>query len=245
MPEYQVLNGVGYSIPNEQRRYTPPPPPEPFRAPPVTAGAARVAGTVLEQATAALAHAAKERQKHIEKMAQHRHLYTDDGYQAQIAQFANTDAAKSVDKAVDAVRARQAQAQAKLDKLLNPSSVGDTAHELRNGRYWDRAKGILDGAKDGKYAAASTLIKNASRDELAVLVEELPAYLTAHNQPTNWIMHEVGQAIPEYPSARTEYDKATAALRIIEQNANSVRRSFTDSGHRSVLADPTGYDPDQ
>jgi hypothetical protein len=142
------------------------------------------------------------------------------------------------------MRARHNRAQAKVDRILNPSSVGDTAHELRNGRFWDRAKAILDGAKDGKYVAASTLIKNASRDELAVLVEELRPYMTAHNQPTGWIAHEVGQALPEYPSARQELDNATAALRIVEQNANSLRRSFTDPGARVILADPSRYDPD-
>jgi hypothetical protein len=153
------------------------------------------------------------------------------------------------------VRARREQARAKLDKILSPSSVGDAAHESRNTRFWNRAKGVLDGAKDGKYSAASALIKNATRNELAVLVEELPGYMTAHGQPTGWIVHEVAQVLPEYPSARAELDKATAALQIVQQNANFVRRGFEEGRAPTVLADPFKprfpgdntyrYDPDR
>jgi hypothetical protein len=214
-----------------------------------------VDGTTLEQAHAAMVHAQNEFSKLLEKTNEIKHLFTSEGFQDQISQFRDTSAAKAVDKAVESVRARRDEAQAKMDKILNPSSRGDTAHELRNGRIWDRAKAVLDAAKDGKYAAASTLIKNATREELAVLVEELPAYMTAHGQPTEWIPTQVGQALPEYPAARAQLDKATAALQIVEQNARFLRRGFEEGRAPYVLADPfkprfpgdstNKYDPDK
>jgi hypothetical protein len=61
-----------------------------------------------------------------------------------------------------------------------------TNYELRNDRYCNRARSILDSAKE-KTSAATTLIKDATPAQLAVLVEELPAYMTAHSQPTSLI----------------------------------------------------------
>ena len=54
---YELRNGVGYSTPNEQRGYTPPPTPEPFTPPRVSASAVKVDGSVVEQAHASFTHA--------------------------------------------------------------------------------------------------------------------------------------------------------------------------------------------
>ena len=117
MPLYEIPNGIGYTPSAEERTYQPPAPPPQFTPPPVTAGAARVEGTTLEQAHASLLHAHKEFQKHLDATNEHRNHYTDDGFKAQIDLFKATAAAKSVDQAEQQVVARRDQAQAQMDKV--------------------------------------------------------------------------------------------------------------------------------
>jgi hypothetical protein len=71
----EIPNGWSYSPPVENRTYTPPTPPPQFVAPQVTAAAVQVEGTALQQANAVMVHAHDERQKHIDRTNQDRHLY--------------------------------------------------------------------------------------------------------------------------------------------------------------------------
>jgi hypothetical protein len=87
-----------------------------------------------------------------------------------------------------------------------------TNYELRNDRYCNRARSILDSAKE-KTSAATTLIKDATPAQLAVLVEELPAYMTAHSQPTSLINQQVAAVLPEFPAAKPNWTRPTPLCR--------------------------------
>jgi hypothetical protein len=247
-----IRNGWKYTVPDEDRGYTPPIPPEPFAPPCVTAHAVTTEGTTLEQAHAAMLHAKKTFQKHVANTQADAHLYTPEGIAEQIALFKNTAAAKAVDRAVDSVRARRDQAQAQVDKLRKDlSPAGDTAAELRATRYWNRTKAILDASKN-THGTAQELIKNADRTELGTLLEELGPYLTARNITSEWIHTVVAQAVPEYGTATKQLKKAAAAVLLTESNARTLRRAFDTGQPNAVLADPYSntinknqYDPDK
>jgi len=250
----QNANSVRYTVPAEHRSYKPPPPPpEAFAPPRVSASAIKATdSTVLEQAYTAMVHARNEFQKHIDETNEQRHHYTDEGYRGQIARFRDTDAAKAVDAAAEAVQARRDQAQARLNKVRRDlSPAGDTAKELRATRFWNRTKAVLDGAKEPG-STARELIANGSREELGVLLEELPAYFTAKGQSTDWIDASLNQAVPEFAAARAELRKADVAVAITRQNADVLRRGFDAGRAPRVMADPFSdrlgdrgkYDPD-
>jgi hypothetical protein len=255
MTTYELPNGIGYSTPNEQRGYTPPPQAEPFTAPPVTAGAVRVEGTTLEQAHAAITHAHAEFQKHLEKTNQIRNHFTAEGLDHQISAFQNTAAAKAVDTAERQVTARRDQAQAQMDKVYRDLSPnGDAAAESRATRFWNRTERLLDSVEPGeRFGVAQELVKQASREELGTLLQEIPAYLKSCGVTADWIDSVVGQAVPEYSQAKSQLQKADAAVQLVRQNANSLRRAFADGrANGVVLADPfadrygnrSKYDPD-
>ena len=197
---------------------------------------------------AAFNHAKKRWQLHIDETNKSKQHYTSEGYQAQLAKFASTDAAAAVDIAVDNLQALADVAAGKLGKIMaGLSPDGDTAAELRAGRFWDRAKPLLDNAKEGAVSRAQKLIVNASREELGTLLQELPSYLEARNQPTNWIEAAVSQVVPEYGQAVKRNRLAQNTLTIAKHNANGLRRTFTEgrAGSPIVLADLRGYDPDR
>lgn len=237
-----IVNGWRYTTPNEQRVYQPPQP-EPFTAPRVTAHAVTVDGSVVEKANATFNHAKASFEKFLNDIP--REHYSPEGLRAQVAKFASTDAAKAVEHAVESVRDRASKAAATVEKIRHDLSPnGDTAAELRAGRQWDRTKPLLDNAKEGAFARAQKLIASADREQLGVLLQELPAYLEAHGQPTDWIDATVGQAVPEYARAAGQLKKARQALTIAEHNATALRRSFDQGNAMAILVDPRDYDPD-
>jgi hypothetical protein len=244
MPETEIPNGVRWTAPPEDRVYRPSAQPEPFEPPRVTASAVRVDGTVVEQAHATFTHAKTAFEKFLNDIP--REHYSPEGLKAQIKKFgANTDAAKAVDQAVASVQARADTAAKQVEQIrreLSPN--GDTATELRASRYWDRTRPLLDNAKEGAFGKAQKLIASANRDELGVLLQELPSYLEALGHPTDWIDPAVGQAVPEYAKAASQLKKAKQALTIAQYNAKSLRTSFDSGRSSSVLTDARNYDPD-
>lgn len=210
----------------------------------VTAPAMTVEGTVTEQAHATFTNAKTSFERFLNDIP--REHYSPDGLKAQIAKFSDTIAAKAVDAAVDSVRDRADKASTQLEKIrrdLSPN--GDTAAELRAGRYWDRTKPLLDNAKEGALAKAQNLITTADREQLGVLLQELPAYLEARNYPTEWIDAAIGQAVPEYAQAAARNKKAQQALTIAQYNATSLRESFANGYSSGFITDARNYDPDK
>jgi hypothetical protein len=196
----------------------------------VTAPAATTTGTVTQRSYAALAHARNTFQRHIEKVNAERHLYTAAGYTAQLAAFKDTEAARAVLHSVSDMRARRDKAQADVDKVrASLSSAGDAAQESRNSRYWARTKGVLDAADTKATSTASQLIANASREELGVLLEELPSYFTARGSESEWIEPTIAQVVPEYGAAKEQLTKASAAAQFIESAARAIQKGF-DTG---------------
>jgi hypothetical protein len=242
MTTYDLPNGIGYRPPAEDRMYKePPPPPEPFEAPRVTAPAVTVDGSVVEQAHAAMENAKTAYQKFLNNIP--REHYSADGLAAQIKKFGDTDAAKAVDKAVEQVRERADKA-ATTQVDLSPN--GDTAAELRATRFWNRTKDVLDSAKEGAFGKAQQLIASADREQLGVLLQELPSYLEAHGHTSEWLDTAVGQAVPEYAQATKQHQKAQQALTIAEYNRKSLRSSFAQGRSISILTDARQkYDPDR
>jgi hypothetical protein len=240
----------------EQRVYTPPAEPEPFQPPQVTAAAApTVNGTPLEEAHNSLLHAKSEFEKHIAATLENAKHYTPEGLKHQLDAFQNTAAAKGVDAAEQQIAARRDQAQAEMDKVYRDLSPnGDAAAESRATRFWNRTERLLDSVESGeRFGVAQELVKSASREELGTLLQELPAYLKSCGVTTDWIDTVVGQAVPEYASAKAQLKKADAAVQIVRQNANSIRRAFADGrANGVVIADPFTadkynryrYDPD-
>jgi hypothetical protein len=211
----------------------------------VTARAANVSGTAIEQAHATMAHAKAQFEKHLDGIQRDR--FSAEGLREQIANFADTDAARAVNTAVEQVQQRRDQAQTQADKVrrdLSPS--GDTAAELRAARYWNRTKGVLDTLDSGQLLpTAQDLIAKADRTELGTLLQELPAYVQARGQTTEWLDPALAQVVPEFGRAREQLTKAEQALQITEHNANALRRGFTEGRPPTVLVEPGGYDPDR
>jgi hypothetical protein len=182
MPETEILNGVRWTPSPEERVYRPPAEPEQFRPPSVTAPAINSNGTTVEKAAAAIVHANDSFAKHVTRTDEHRHHYTPEGYKAQIAAFAETAAARSVDGAVNSVRERRDQLAAQVDKIYRGlTPLGDAAQEARNDRYWNQTLRILDNIKELSRvdAVAKDLLANADRAQLGVLLQELQPYIQA------------------------------------------------------------------
>ena len=196
-----LTNGVRYTVSDEHRVYAPPVQPERFSPPQVTAYAVNVDGTVTERAHAAMVHAKNSFAKHVDSTNENKHLFSGEGYRDQISKFFDTDAARAVDQAVAQVRERADKASAQVDtirKQLSPN--GDAAAEMRAGRYWNRTKGVLDSLESSKmFGAAQDLIRNADREQLGVLLQELPDYLTAHGHANDWLDKRSHQASPRWP----------------------------------------------
>lgn len=243
----EITNGVRWTNPNTG--YQPPTPqrPAPFTPPTVRAGTPKLeGGTAVEQAQTAIEHAKTAWEKHVAATNEQKEHYSPEGYRAQLAAFADTEAAKAVDRALTQVETRADNAAKDLAQIraaLSPN--GDTAAELRATRYWNRTKPLLDNAKN-PFTTAKELISAASREELGVLLQELPAYLQARGIPAEWIDHHVATVVPEYGDSVRRHQRAQKALAIARHNAAVLRRTFTtgDPTAAVILVDGRKFDPD-
>jgi hypothetical protein len=202
-------------------------------------------GTVVERAHAAMTHAHSEFVRHLTTIP--RELYSDDGVREAIAGFSSSQAARAVDLAVDHVRQRRDDAQDQLSRVRQELSPdGDTAAELRAGRFWNRTKGLLDSVDNsGLLSRTQDLLATASRTELGTLLQELAPYLISRGQATDWLDSVVAEIAPEFGHAREQLRTADQALQIAKFNANALRRAFREGRLPSVIVNPRNYDPDR
>jgi len=240
----EIHNGVSHRVPNDQRGYqAPPPAAPPWQPPDVIAPALNFEGTCVQQAHAAITHAQSEFRKHIEATDAGKGNFSPEGYQAQIAAFQNTAAARAVDTALESVTAHRDAAAAQVAKVkrdLSPN--GDTAAELRANRYRDRVIRRLDVKDPGQlFNAANEELAGATREELGTLLQELPSYLQSRGVTTDWIDAAVAQVVPEFAAARAELKKAESAFLITRQNVGFVKQGFANGRPVTVLADPAEY----
>lgn len=243
------------NIHNMNNPFTPsePEPAEPFAPPSVTARAHAFQGTAFEQAMSTIAHAQNAFQEHVASVNKDRGHYTEAGYKAQIAKFADTEAFKAIDRHLDQVRTRRDQAQSAVNSIRrNLSPDGDTAGELRATRYWNRTKAVLDSI-DGNgtlISKARNLIAQAQPQELGTLLQELDAYCTARGiTDTSWIEQSAAQVAPDYGHAVKVLNKAKQAVIMAEHNAERVTHNVAVGSAVPVpLARPNrdgDYDPDR
>jgi hypothetical protein len=219
--------------------------PDPREPHHVEARASATGDTPVAQSFSGMTNVNKQFQQHLDETQRNAPHYSPDGLKAQIAAFADSPAAKSVDGYEQAVLQREAQAAAEADRRLRERAPdGDTVTELRNDRAWARAQRALDSA-DSPVATAKELIDKADRAELGVLLQELPAALEAKGQPTHWINAAVAEVVPEYAEARDNLAKARQAATVVRHNATATREGFRRGRPPVKLVDPSPYDPDQ
>jgi len=243
MSTTEIHNGISYSTPIDQRRYQEPPVQPEWRAPKVAAPALKAEGSVVERTHKAILHARDEQRRHIAETDVLRAHFTEDGYRARLAEFANTAAAKAVDTEFAAVTAHRDAALANVDKVRRDlSKNGDTAAELRASRYRDRVIRTLDAKDSGElYSTANELISAASREELGTLLQELSPYLRARGATVDWIDEAVAQVVPEFATARAQLKRAEAAFQITRQNMGFVKQGFANGRPATIFADPSEY----
>lgn len=207
--------------------------------------APRLEGTAAENAYQAALHTQAMMSRYLERIDESK--FSPEGLQDVLAQFEKTDSVKAFEKTVAQVQERRDQAAARMEHLKRElSPAGDTAAELRASRYWDRTKAVLDGAKEGAFAKAQKLLATADRTELGTLLQELPAYLEAHGQPSDWIDAVVGQIIPEYGKAKRQLTNAEKVFQITEYNTQITRKYLAEPrSYRPRVIDPRKHDPDK
>jgi hypothetical protein len=211
-----------------------------------------------------LNHIEKDRAAVADDMASHKDIRGDvsrrDGDTIRARQanrlraYADNDAVAHMDAAISQVRARRDQAANIYNTIRRELSPdGDTASELRAGRYWSRTKDLLDSLKKnggpdthGIMVKAQELIAKAEPTELGVLLEEIETYCVARGVPTQWIDPAINQKVPDYAQAKRTLTNANKALTVLEQSAGSIHRAVA-SGQPApmIISDPTAYDPDQ
>lgn len=166
--------------------------------------------------------------------------------------FANSDAFRTMIKAVDDVRARHEQARTRLTKVRNELSPdGDTAAELRATRYWNRTKGILDSCSgpNGNHSARLRIekaIASATPHELGTLLQEVEGYCESRKLSTaDWLDHALEKAAPDYMRAKRDVHRSSQALTLIESTASRIKTAV-ESGHNApmIISLPDNYDPD-
>jgi hypothetical protein len=219
--------------------------PEPREPHPVEARASATGDTPVAQSFSGMTNVNQQFAQHLDVTHRNAPHYSPEGLRVQIQAFADTNAAKSVDRYEQAVLEREAQAGAEADRRLRELSPdGDTATELRNDRARARAQRALDKA-DSPVATAKELIERADRTVLGVLLRELPSHLEASGQPTDWIPQAVAAKVPEYAEARAKHEKARQGATVVRYNANVTREGFRRGRPPVKLVDPSPYDPDR
>jgi hypothetical protein len=143
--------------------------------------------------------------------------------------------------------------------------AGDTATELRNTRFWDRTVKILDavGQPTRLSGVAEELIAKASREELGVLLAELPSYIQAKAQKFDnpqarestingysaAIEAATAKAVPEYAKAKKQSINAEKAFQVTALNAKHIREQFSVGApgayRKPRFIDARKYDPDR
>ncbi|MAU83878.1 MAG: hypothetical protein CME34_18810 [Gordonia sp.] len=159
--------------------------------------------------------------------------YSADGLRDTIRAFADTDAARAVDQAVDQAHAHQQNTEAQLRQVrADLSPDGDTAAELRATRYWARTQRLLDNTDNSQLGlTARELIDTANRAELGTLLQEIEPYLNSRGQSTGWVEPYLAHAIPEYGEAAARARLADKQLTVVQSNANQMKTRMATLVH--------------
>lgn len=201
----------------------------------------------VAQAHAAIVNADKAYRQHREAVQQSASQYSPQGLVDAVRQFADSDEAKAAQDAVQQVRQRAEQAKQDRDKIrggLRPAD--DAASQVAAQRFWDRRSRVLDGLKPERVpAVVANFMKEASPQELSVLMQELPDYLESRGQSSEYLDASLRDRLPEYARATEQLKKAEQARTIIEHGAARLQQAWSEGTPAPGLPiDPSRYDPD-
>jgi hypothetical protein len=217
--------------------------PPPVYVPPANAPAVNFDGDPFEVADAKTRYAARKFGEYVEQVSSVPGI-DERTKAAALEAFTQTPAARDAEASISAAQAHRDELAARPDaERARLATASDTSAQIAAQRQWDREKAQLDAQQNVGHihATARNLVNNATPEQLAVLAEELPAYLAAKGQPTTWVNEALAKAAPELAAARTQ--AAEAERRVIKLRHNSRIVSSAYKAHRAVdsrlLIDPT------
>jgi hypothetical protein len=219
--------------------------PRPYTPPPAPAQPERAA-TRAEQAFATLEQTRQAYRMGLDELRRRTEL-TVEGKAVARAELA-TQHARRVDASEAEVKALRDEAAADYAaKRAQLATVEHTAEgEQKASRVWQRHRTALDNAKSPT-AKLREIIATAPQDELAVVLQEAPAHLDAHGQPTTWVDQAVEQRDSELAPARQRLEKANRLAEVAQVEVAKLRKGFQtgDTPTQPLVDAPKlGFDPD-
>jgi hypothetical protein len=229
-----TINGRAADAP---RAYAPPAPAVPQ---------ADLPPTRAEQAFADFEKARTAYRNGVAEVQGHNDL-TDEGKAAQIRALASSADARKVDAAeADLLALRDEAADDYAAAYGKLRAVEHTPEgESKALRDSARHRMALDNAKSPTEKLRE-LINTVPDNELGVLLQEGPAHLAAHGQPTSWVEKAVEQRSPELAAARQRLEQTSRLVEVGQANAARLREGF-QTGHmptQVVDGSKLGLDPD-
>lgn len=157
--------------------------------------------------------------------------------------FQVSDAALTLQPAVDAVRQASDDATAHAVGLLKGNKVDDSdvAGQIAAQRFWDRAQRTLDAAQGVPkvVAAAQRLVADATDDQIPVLSEELASYLGSRNAPSGWLPEALAHRIPGLDQATENARLRARQHAVLAHNHHVLTNSFAKDIAAPPLMDPS------
>jgi hypothetical protein len=197
--------------------------------------------TTVSQVFGTASRVRDEHEKFLDEMAASRADIGENAYRAALSALS-----ANLDEAETKFQARKAQAAAQVEEAINGLSPdGDAASETRRSRYWEGERRAIENAKS-PVSEMQKALANASPEQFAVLVQELPRELESRGLPGNVLNGTIAAVRPELAAAQSEYDALTQCEAIVAQDLGAVRRGIA-SGRAAdprVLVDPARFDPD-
>jgi len=131
-----------------------------------------------------------------------------------------TTDADAIDRELARRITQAAQVGATAQAMLTgrPAGVDDLAAQVRAQRYWTRTKPVLDKANDADLLGeVMRLVETVADEDLATVLEELPAYLTARGV-------DAGELIDQALYRRMPH---LAEVKQAEDHARTMRTAFS------------------
>lgn len=210
--------------------------------------------TVFGQAVEVQAQTNDAFGKHLDRVAEVGRKYTPEGRAAitpeLLAAFKDEPIWRQAQAVEAQVEERVAELAQEVDnerRALTPEL--DMAGELRQQRAVDRARGDLAKVEGGwKGQAAAKILRNASAQDVGILVQELP-HLLPDDVPAEVLEPAIRERAPEYASAQRKLATAQRGQAIVVSNGQKLRRAIGQEHRQSqgilgLQLDSGVYDPD-
>ena len=178
--------------------------------------------------------------------ASHSPNISPDDLKANAGAYAESAPAGQLLPALKDAEADAQQASDRASAALDGLAVAPEA-EARALRVWSRVMRTLD-SKSGPArisAAARDVVANADPADIAVLRDELPAYLDGKGAPSDWLPAALAAKVPSAAEAATEAKLKLKRLGALHSNHDRLTRAFKADVDVPPLFDPakiTGED---